>query len=62
MGTVLWRMNRSHPVYGEEGAELCVNEADELLLVVDNGDEAASTLTRQEAAALRDALTAWLER
>jgi hypothetical protein len=61
MGRVLWKMDRRHPVYGEEGAELCVNEENELLVVAyDTEEQSSSTLTREDATGLRDALTAWL--
>jgi hypothetical protein len=60
-GSVLWKIDRDHPTYGFESVELCVNLADELLVVVaTSDDEAASTLTRDEATDLRDALTAYL--
>jgi hypothetical protein len=61
LGVVLWTMDRRHPEYGAEGAELCVNLAGELLLVVRaDTDDAASTIARDEAMGLRDALDRWL--
>jgi hypothetical protein len=62
-GTVLWKTERTHTTYGYEAVELCINLADELLIIVADEDadrDAASTLTRQDATALRDALTAYL--
>jgi hypothetical protein len=54
-GTVLWKTERTHTTYGYEAVELCINLADELLIIV--ADEDAD---RDAATALRDALTAYL--
>jgi hypothetical protein len=48
-GTVLWKTERTHTTYGYEAVELCINLADELLIIVADEDadrDAASTLTR----------------
>jgi hypothetical protein len=60
-GRVLWEVEHTHPSYGYESASLVVNLADELLIVVAECEEAASTLTRDDARGLRDALTAYLD-
>lgn len=63
-GAVLWKMERTHQTYGFESVELCINLADELLIVVADEDadrDAAATLTLDDARALRDTLTAYLD-
>lgn len=66
-GTVLWTAERPAPERTLTGDAvqvmgLCVNLAGELVLgVYDGHEEAAGSLTRDEATGLRDALTRYLD-